>query len=95
LPFRGSSRRASFKQKLLDIAVLGAVAHGAEVTKLRLLDLQLPIYNGDCGLPAGARDFTSLLLRALGAGQYLGQPGDLQRQQNRVQTQDWSTSIIP
>ena len=65
LAFCGSSRRNSLNQKLLDIAVLGALEAGAQVAKIRLLDFPLPIYDGDWeaehGLPEHARALKGLL----------------------------------
>jgi chromate reductase, NAD(P)H dehydrogenase (quinone) len=59
------SRRASLNQKLLDQAVLGARAAGAEVTPVRLSDFELPIYDPDFeaehGLPKGATALMALL----------------------------------
>ena len=43
----GSSRRDSLNQQLLDIASLGAVDAGAQVSLIRWLDFPLPIYDGD------------------------------------------------
>jgi chromate reductase, NAD(P)H dehydrogenase (quinone) len=55
----GSSRRDSLNQKLLDIAALGAVDAGAQVSLMRWPDFPLPIYDGDWeaehGLPERAR----------------------------------------
>src|SRR5260370_20774179 len=55
----GSSRRDSLNQKLLDIAALGVVDVGAQVSLIRWLDFPLPIYDGDWeaehGLPECAR----------------------------------------
>jgi chromate reductase, NAD(P)H dehydrogenase (quinone) len=63
----GSSRRDSLNQKLLDVAVLGALDAGARVSKARLLDFSLPIYDGDWeakhGLPEGARALKTLLAK--------------------------------
>jgi chromate reductase len=65
LAFSGSSRRDSLNQRLLDIALLGAAGGDSQVSKIRLLDLELPIYDGDWeaehGLPAGALRFKSLI----------------------------------
>jgi NAD(P)H-dependent FMN reductase len=65
LAFCGSSRRDSLNQKLLDTAVLGMLDAGGQVSKVRLLDFQLPIYDGDWeaqhGLPAGALSFKALI----------------------------------
>lgn len=65
LAFCGSSRRGSLNQKLLDQAVLGARAAGAEVKPIRLADFEIPIYDADWeaehGLPKGAQDLKILL----------------------------------
>ena len=65
LAFCGSSRRDSLNQKLLDKAVLGALDTGAQVSKMRLLDSPLPIYDGDWetehGLPERARALKALI----------------------------------
>lgn len=65
LAFCGSSRRDSLNQKLLDTAVQGALDAGSHVSKIRLLDFQLPIYDGDWeaehGLPQGARTLKTLI----------------------------------
>ena len=62
----GSSRHGSLNQKLLDQAVLGARAAGAEVTAVRLSDFDLPIYDADFeaehGLPKGAMALKALLV---------------------------------
>jgi chromate reductase len=61
----GSSRKDSLNQKLLDIAVLGAIDAGGEATRVRLGDLRLPIYEGDWeaahGLPEAAHTFKALI----------------------------------
>ena len=61
----GSPRRDSLNQKLLDIAALGAVDAGAQVSLIRWLDFPLPIYDGDWeaehGLPERARALKALL----------------------------------
>ena len=61
----GSPRRESLNQKLLDVAVLGALDAGARVSQARLVDFVLPIYDGDReaehGLPEGARALKTLL----------------------------------
>ena len=61
----GSSRRDSLNQKLLDIAVLGALDAGAQVSNIRLRDFPLPIYDGDWetehGLPERARALNALI----------------------------------
>jgi chromate reductase, NAD(P)H dehydrogenase (quinone) len=65
LTFCGSSRRDSLNQKLLDTAVLGALAAGAQVSNIRLLDFPLPIYDADWetehGLPDCARTLKALI----------------------------------
>ena len=55
LAFCGSLRRDSLNQKLLDIAVLGALDAGAQVSNIRLRDLPLPIYDGDWETLGGMR----------------------------------------
>jgi chromate reductase, NAD(P)H dehydrogenase (quinone) len=61
----GSSRRDSLNQKLLDIAALGAVDAGAQVSLIRWPDFPLPIYDGDWeaqhGLPERVRALKALL----------------------------------
>jgi chromate reductase len=61
----GSARRDSLNQKLLDIASLGAVDAGAQVSAIRWPDFPLPIYDGDWeaehGLPERARALKALL----------------------------------
>jgi NAD(P)H-dependent FMN reductase len=61
----GSSRRDSLNQKLLDIASLGAVDAGAQVTSIHWPDFPLPIYDGDWevehGIPERARALKALL----------------------------------
>lgn len=64
LAFCGSSRRDSLNQKLLDTAVLGARESGAQVSKIRLLDFALPIYDGDWEAEHGLPE-SSLALKAL------------------------------
>jgi NAD(P)H-dependent FMN reductase len=65
LAFCGSSRRDSLNQKLLDTAVLGALDSGAQVSRMRLRDFPLPIYDGDWeaehGLPERARALKALI----------------------------------
>lgn len=65
LAFCGSSRRGSLNKQLLDIASLGAVDAGAQVSLIRWLDFPLPIYGGDWeaehGLPERARALKALL----------------------------------
>ena len=66
LAFAGSTRAGSFNKKLVQIAVAGARAAGAEVTYLDLRELPMPLYDGDLeaaeGLPANAQKFKELLL---------------------------------
>jgi len=66
LAFAGSSRRESLNKKLVHVAAEGARAAGAEVTVLDLLDVAMPIYDGDLetstGIPESARRFKQLLL---------------------------------
>jgi chromate reductase, NAD(P)H dehydrogenase (quinone) len=66
LAFAGSTRTESFNKKLVQVAIAGARAAGAEVTHLDLRDLPMPLYDGDLeaaeGLPPNARKFKDLLL---------------------------------
>ena len=68
--FAGSSRTDSFNKKLIQIAVEGARAAGAEVTLVDPKDYPLPLYDGDCetelGLPENAKKLRTLLLPADG-----------------------------
>ena len=61
----GSARRDSLNQKLLDIAALGAVDAGAQVSLIRWPDFPLPIYDGDWeaehGLPERVHALKALL----------------------------------
>jgi chromate reductase len=61
----GSARRDSLNQTLLDIAALGAVDAGAQVSLIRWPDFPLPIYDGDWeaehGLPERAHALKALL----------------------------------
>jgi len=65
LAISGSSRRESLNQKLLEIAAQGARSAGADITAVRLADLDLPIYDEDreaeYGLPNGARKLQALV----------------------------------
>jgi NAD(P)H-dependent FMN reductase len=64
LAVSGSTRRASFNTKLLNIVAASASKAGAEVTMVDLRDLPMPFYDGDLeaaeGVPANA-----LKLRAM------------------------------
>jgi len=61
----GSARRDSLNQTLLDIAALGAVDAGAQVSLIRWPDFPLPIYDGDWeaehGLPERVHALKALL----------------------------------
>jgi chromate reductase, NAD(P)H dehydrogenase (quinone) len=65
LALSGSSRRESLNSRLLDIAIAGAKARGAEVTLVSLADFELPVYEGDWeaehGLPEAARTLQTLV----------------------------------
>ena len=64
LAFSGSLRRDSFNHKIVLIAAEAARAAGAEVTVIRLIDQNLPLYNEDVereGIPAGVVAFKALL----------------------------------
>ena len=66
LAFAGSSRDGSHNAKLLEIAVGGARAAGAEVTVVNLRELRLPLFDEDLerieGLPEGARELKDRML---------------------------------
>ncbi len=66
LAFAGSSRDGSHNAKLLEIAVGGARAAGAEVTVVNLRELRLPLFDEDLerieGLPEGARELKDWML---------------------------------
>lgn len=66
LAFAGSSRDGSHNAKLLEIAVTGARAAGAEVTVVNLRELHLPLFDEDLerieGLPEGARELKNRML---------------------------------
>ncbi|MFN0138296.1 MAG: NADPH-dependent FMN reductase [Phycisphaerae bacterium] len=65
LGLAGSLRAGSYNKKLVQIALGGAKAAGAEVTFVELRDLALPIYDEDLeksgGLPAGALRLKELM----------------------------------
>lgn len=66
LAFSGSSRKGSFNQKLLTIAVSGAQEASAEVTLINLADFPMPLFDQDLeadeGMPENARRFKKLLM---------------------------------
>src|SRR5216683_7510561 len=66
LAFAGSTRAESYNKKLVQIAIAGARAAGAEVTYLDLRDLPMPLFDEDLekadGLPANARRLKDLFL---------------------------------
>ena len=66
LAFAGSTRKDSFNKKLVKIAADAARAAGAQVTFVDLLDLPMPLYDGDFeteqGVPENAKKFKALLL---------------------------------
>jgi NAD(P)H-dependent FMN reductase len=66
LAFAGSTRAGSFNKQLVQVAVAGARAAGAEVTSLDLRDLPMPLYDGDLeakeGIPPTAQKFKALML---------------------------------
>ncbi len=94
LAFAGSARSGSFNQKLLQIAVAGARAAGAECTLVDLRDLALPLYDGDLeatsGLPTGAEKLRELLFAHAGlliaSPEYNGLPSPL-----LLNALDWAT----
>jgi NAD(P)H-dependent FMN reductase len=53
LAFAGSTRRESFNQRLLKVAIRGAEEAGARVTELNLADLPLPLFDQDFGREHG------------------------------------------
>lgn len=65
LAFAGSSRDGSHNAKLLEVAVGGARAAGAEVTVVNLRELRLPLFDEDLerieGLPEGAGELKKLM----------------------------------
>jgi NAD(P)H-dependent FMN reductase len=65
LAFAGSLRRDSWNKKIVQLAMEGARAEGAEVTYLDLQDIPMPVYDGDLeqaeGLPKNAARFRELL----------------------------------
>ncbi len=66
LVFAGSTRAASFNKKLAGVAATAARDAGANVTRLDLRDLAMPLYDGDLeaadGLPDNAQAFKDALI---------------------------------
>ncbi|MFC3094981.1 NADPH-dependent oxidoreductase [Alteromonas sediminis] len=65
LAFAGSTRKGSFNQAILDIAVQGARSAGADVTVINLADYPMPLFNqdeeADQGIHENAQAFKTLL----------------------------------
>lgn len=65
LAFSGSLRQESFNTQLVFLAADLAESKGAVVTRLKLQDLDLPMFDEDheaaCGLPAGAKQLKDLM----------------------------------
>ncbi len=66
LAFCGSTRRQSFNQAILNVAVQGAEEAGAQVTVVSLADYAMPIFNQDeeaeQGIPERAQAFKELMV---------------------------------
>jgi NAD(P)H-dependent FMN reductase len=65
LAFAGSTRSVSFNQRLLDLAVAAAREGGADVTAIRLVDFDLPLYDEDLeasAFPPRADELRSLFI---------------------------------
>jgi NAD(P)H-dependent FMN reductase len=66
LAFAGSARLGSWNKKLLDIAVFGAQAAGADVTILEVRQYPLPLYDAELeqsqGLPPHVQTIKALML---------------------------------
>lgn len=66
LALAGSTRSGSFNKKLLSIAISGARDAGAEITRVELGALDLPLYDGDLeareGLPARAKGLKRMMV---------------------------------
>ncbi len=66
LAFAASRRQGSYNQAILDAAVDGARAAGAEVTLVYLRDYDLPMFDEDeervSGIPAAAQAFKELMM---------------------------------
>ena len=69
LAFAGSLRSGSLNRKFLQVAI-DAIGDRAEIDRLDLRDLALPLYDGDLedkeGLPEGARRFKERIRNANG-----------------------------
>ncbi len=70
LAFAGSARKDSWNRKVLEVAVAGARAAGAEVTVVNLRDYPMPIYDADWhtenGVPAPMLELRKLMMEANG-----------------------------
>ena len=70
LAFSGSSRKESWNRKVLEIAVAGARAAGADVMVANLADYPMPIYNADWhaenGVPDAMRELRKLMMSCNG-----------------------------
>ena len=67
LAFCGSTRRQSFNQAILNVAVQGAEEAGAQVTVVSLADYAMPIFNQDEEAEQGIPErLTSVYWRSLG-----------------------------
>jgi NAD(P)H-dependent FMN reductase len=70
LAFAGSSRKASWNRKVLEVAVAGARDAGAEVTVANLADYPMPIYNADWheehGVPPAMLELRTLMMASNG-----------------------------
>lgn len=66
LAFAGSARTDSYNKKLVQVAVNGARAVGAEVTYIDFRDLPMPLFDEDLeqaeGMPENARKFKKLMI---------------------------------
>jgi len=66
LAFAGSARTDSYNKKLVQVAVNGARAVGAEVTYIDFRDLPMPLFDEDLeqaeGMPENARKFKELMI---------------------------------
>jgi chromate reductase len=66
LALAGSTREGSFNKRLLSIAISSAEDAGAQVTRVELKDLALPLYDGDLeaehGLPAKAKELKRMMV---------------------------------